>query len=77
MEELAAFQPGFLGIDSARSDDGTGITISYWDSLDAIRNWRENAEHRLAQENGKAKWYARYRLRICRVEADYGFEKAT
>jgi heme-degrading monooxygenase HmoA len=76
MEELAAQQPGFLGIESARGDDGLGITVSYWDSLDAIRAWRENAEHRLAQSLGREKWYEWFRLRIARVEREYEFKRS-
>jgi heme-degrading monooxygenase HmoA len=75
MLELAANQPGFLGVESVRGADGVGITVSYWDSLDAIRAWRDQAEHRLAQASGRAKWYERFRLRVCRVEHDYDFEK--
>jgi heme-degrading monooxygenase HmoA len=77
MVQLASVQPGFLGVESARGGDGVGITVSYWDNLDSIRRWREHAEHRLAQRDGKAKWYARYQLRICRVEEAYGFEKSS
>ncbi len=47
MEILAKQQDGFLGMDSAKED--VGITVSYWDSLDAIRNWKQNSEHLLAQ----------------------------
>ena len=64
-----------LGIESARGDDGLGITVSYWDSLESIRQWREHAEHRLAQHNGKAKWYAEYRLRVCKVEEEIVFKR--
>jgi heme-degrading monooxygenase HmoA len=74
MVELAREQPGYLGIESARGDDGLGITVSYWSSLEAIRAWREHAEHRLAQENGRTKWYTRYSLRIARVERAWEFE---
>jgi heme-degrading monooxygenase HmoA len=74
MVELARAQPGFLGVESARGPDGLGITVSYWDSLDAIRQWHEHAEHRLAQGQGRAKWYQRFHLRVCRVERDYTFE---
>lgn len=42
MVELAAQQPGFLGVESVRDADGVGITVSYWESLDAIRNWKRN-----------------------------------
>ena len=73
MEELAKLQPGYLGMESAR--DGLGITVSYWDSLEAILNWKNNVEHTVAREKGRALWYKKYQLRICKVEHEYGFEK--
>jgi heme-degrading monooxygenase HmoA len=76
MEQLARDQPGFLGVESARGADGVGITVSYWDSLESIRRWREHAEHKLAQRDGKAKWYASYHLRVCRVEEEIRFERS-
>ena len=71
MVELAQQQPGYLGHESAR--DGIGITVSYWQSLEDIRNWKMNTEHLLAQQYGKEKWYSAYKVRICKVERDYGF----
>ena len=70
MVELAAEQEGFLGIDSARED--IGITVSYWQSLDAIRNWKQNAEHLEAQRLGRESWYSDFMLRVAKVERDYG-----
>ena len=70
MMELAAEQPGFLGVESARGE--VGITVSYWQSEEAIRNWKRNAEHLVAQELGRSRWYAEYKVRISRVERDYG-----
>lgn len=72
MLQLAAQQPGYLGVESAREE--TGITVSYWENLEAIRHWKANAEHRIAQETGRSRWYAAYKTRICLVERDYGFE---
>ena len=72
MVELASAQPGFLGVESVRGADGLGITVSYWASEAAIRAWREQAEHRIAQESGRARWYERYEIRIARVERAYG-----
>lgn len=72
MVELAAGQPGFLGVESAREGSGLGITVSYWSDLAAIKAWKENAEHRIAQGKGREVWYASYRTRICKVERDYG-----
>jgi heme-degrading monooxygenase HmoA len=73
MMELAKTQPGFLGVESAR--EGLGITVSYWESLEAIKNWKQNSDHLLAQRYGREKWYSHYKTRICKVERDYGFEK--
>lgn len=71
MAELAKQQEGFLGIESARED--IGITISYWSNLDAIRKWKMNTEHLIAQQKGKSDFYKSYKTRICLVERDYGF----
>jgi heme-degrading monooxygenase HmoA len=70
MLELARCQPGFLGVESAR--DGLGITVSYWADLDSIRQWRAQVEHRQAQRLGRERWYSAFRVRIARVEREYG-----
>src|SRR6266508_1306602 len=67
MVELAAQQPGFLGVESVRDTGGLGITVSYWESEEAIRRWKANAEHRQARQQGRQQWYAGYQLRIARV----------
>lgn len=71
MVELASGQKGFLGVESARDSDGFGITVSYWESLEAISEWKAHAEHQVAQETGKVLWYEHYALRIARVERAY------
>lgn len=73
MVELARQQDGFLGVESARNE--TGITVSYWRDLESIRRWRNHSEHIPAQIKGKAEWYKSFKVRIARVERDYGFEK--
>ncbi|MBU9713222.1 antibiotic biosynthesis monooxygenase family protein [Evansella tamaricis] len=73
MVELASKQKGFLGIESAR-DEESGITVSYWDTLDSIRKWKENATHKVAQEKGKSLWYRNFALRVCKVERQSFFE---
>jgi heme-degrading monooxygenase HmoA len=75
MDDLARQQPGYLGIESARDALGFGITVSYWTSLDAIRAWRENVEHRAAQTLGRERWYRAYSLRVCEVRRAYGLER--
>ncbi|KEO77388.1 antibiotic biosynthesis monooxygenase [Paenibacillus polymyxa] len=73
MVELAAEQPGFLGVESVRDHNGVGITVSYWESLDAIKNWKHNELHKVAQEKGKSDWYKTFGLRVSKVERDYFF----
>jgi len=68
MVELASGQPGFLGIESVRDAQGTGITVSYWTSTEAIAAWKAQAEHQLAQQRGRREWYQQYEIRIARVE---------
>lgn len=72
MVQLAATQPGFLGVETVRGADGFGITVSYWESEEAIAAWKEHLEHKPAQEAGKRVWYADYQLRIAKVERAYG-----
>jgi heme-degrading monooxygenase HmoA len=70
MLELAATQAGFLGFETARQE--IGISVSYWSTLEAMKAWKENLAHRLAQDRAKD-WYETFRVRVCRVEREYGF----
>lgn len=71
MLELASWQDGFLGVESAREE--IGITVSYWRDLESIRKWKENSVHLIAQEKGRSLWYKAYKTRIALVERDYSF----
>jgi heme-degrading monooxygenase HmoA len=62
MDELAAQQPGYLGIESVRAGLG----------LHAIQSWKANLEHQAAQKSGRELWYSAFRIRIAKVERDYG-----
>ncbi|WP_452598315.1 antibiotic biosynthesis monooxygenase family protein [Pontimicrobium sp. MEBiC01747] len=73
MEILAKQQEGFISIDSARSE--VGITVSYWKSLEAIKQWKQQTDHVLAQQKGREDWYNWYNVRICKVEYEYEFTK--
>ena len=66
--ELAKQQPGFLGYEGVRN--GMGISVSYWDSLDAIRAWKEHPEH-VRQQKQEKRWFQEARIRVCKVERDY------
>lgn len=70
MVDLAKVQPGFLGIESARQE--LGITVSYWQSEEAITAWKENVDHRAAMQRAHD-WYRHFRVRVARVEREYGY----
>lgn len=75
MVALASQQPGFLGYESARGEDGLGITVSYWESEEAIANWRRHADHLVAQRKGKEQWYSEFVTRVAKVERARRFAK--
>ena len=63
MVELAAKQPGFLGVETVRGADGFGITVSYWSSEEAIVAWKAHAD-----QQASTKKYRPARL-VCRLSA--------
>lgn len=73
MVALAEAMPGFLGYESAQGEGGGEITVSYWDSESAIRDWKRQADHLAAQKRGREAFYTAYRIRVARVERAYGF----
>ena len=75
MEALAKQQNGYLDLESARNE--VGITVSYWESLEAIKNWKQQTDHLVAQKKGRSNWYSWYKVRICKVEREYEFNSKT
>lgn len=75
MDEFAASQPGYLGIDSVRSDGGEGITASRWSSIAAMVAWRRVAAHAEAQQTGRDRWYDWYRSDVARVDRTSVFRR--
>ena len=74
MGEIAKTLPGYIGIESTRDAYGFAITVSYWESEEAIKGWREHAKHSIAQKIGKERWYEDYILRVGKVEQQYSFK---
>jgi len=73
MVKLARQQPGFLGMESAREE--VGITVSYWRTLDAIKAWKQQSDHAIAQQKGRESWYQDFSVRISKVEHEYRLNK--
>jgi heme-degrading monooxygenase HmoA len=75
MDRLAAAQPGYRGIDSARGKDGIGVTVSYWADDESAVAWRRHAEHAAIREMGRALWYERYTVSVATVTRGYHWAK--
>ncbi|KQN24499.1 MULTISPECIES: antibiotic biosynthesis monooxygenase [unclassified Sphingomonas] len=75
MDALAAVQPGYRGVDSAREADGMGITVSYWADDAAAIAWRDHPEHAAIRDRGRARWYDRYAVSVTRVERAYAWTR--
>jgi len=70
MRELAFANYGcleFIAVTEGKQE----IAISYWNSEEDIRRWRSDAEHTLAQELGRARWYESYRVEVVAVRRSY------
>ncbi len=72
MLDMAKHMPGYLGVESSRDADGFGMTISYWESEQAILAWKAQAEHAEIRERGRWLWYEHFEVRVARVERAYG-----
>lgn len=75
MVQLAQQQPGYLGVESTRDAEGFGITVSYWETEEAILGWRRHLEHAAIRERGRSDWYEQYELRVAKVERAYGWNR--
>lgn len=73
MLELVQAQPGFLGVESTRGEDGLGITVSYWSTEEAIVAWKEHPEHQAIRQRGRSTWYRHCTTRVTRVERHYSY----
>jgi heme-degrading monooxygenase HmoA len=75
METLARTMPGFIDVKSYRAEDGERLTIVWWESEETLKQWREHARHRVAQNTGRANWYAYYKMDVAEVVRQKNFER--
>lgn len=73
MDALAAQQPGYVGVDSARDPESrVGITVSYWRDEASALAWKRVGEHLVAQRLGRERWYEWYEVHVATVTRRYG-----
>ncbi len=75
MESLVRQNPGFIDVKSYKSEDGERLTAVWWKDKESLREWRELARHREAQNTGREKWYQYYEMEVATVERTSSFER--
>lgn len=55
----------------ALTEGNQEVAISYWDTEEQVRNWKQDALHLQAQQLGRKKWYESYRVQIAEVQREY------
>ncbi len=63
---------GYIGAETLRNAEGFGVAVLYWRDEVSIQQWARYAKHIRAKQGGKEKWYEGYRVRIAKVEREYG-----
>ena len=68
-------QPGFIHVERFQSlvNEGKILSLSCWESDDAIAKWRHHGDPMVVQEEGKRSVFKSYRLRVAEVVRDYEF----
>jgi heme-degrading monooxygenase HmoA len=67
--------PGFISFREYKNHDGEMLGITEWASAEALAEWRENPEHRKAQERGRQAFYAEFEITVCTPLHEYSFRQ--
>jgi heme-degrading monooxygenase HmoA len=76
MERLVRDNPGFIDVKSYTSADGERLTVVWWKDEESLKEWRNQAEHRVAQSTGRKKWYEYYRMEVAKILRTSVFDRA-
>lgn len=77
IHDIAVRMPGFLSIKTFTAEDSERVSIVEFESEETMKAWREQADHRQAQELGRKQFYSEYHIQVCRIVRDYSFPKKT
>ena len=72
LKQILVSQPGFISVERFQSliDEEKLLSLSFWESEQAIAGWREQLDHIDAQKEGKEKLFEAYRTLVVKVERD-------
>lgn len=69
---LAGFE-GFIRAErfSSLQEEGKLLSMSVWESGEAVARWRNVAEHRMSQREGREKLFESYTITVCSTVREY------
>lgn len=73
MFEIASHMPGFVSYKDFAAEDGEFVSVVEFESLATLEAWREQAEHRVAQQRGREAFFAEYHIQVCETVRDYAW----
>jgi heme-degrading monooxygenase HmoA len=75
MRELAMAQFGCLDFVAVTEGDQE-VALSYWPDEAHIRAWKQHADHLLAQQLGRERWYSGYKVEVAEITRRYAHTPA-
>ncbi len=75
MYEIASNMPGFVSYKDYMAGDGEIVTLVEFATLQALEAWRDHPEHQVAQQRGRAEFFAEYHIQVCHTVRDYSFKQ--
>ncbi len=73
MRELALTQFGCLEF-QAVSEGADEVALSYWPDEASVVAWKNHADHMLAQQMGRQRWYQSYVVQVSHIGREYRFD---
>ncbi len=69
--------PGFVEFKQFVADDGERVTLVTFDSAEHEAAWRDDPEHRAAQQEGREHFYTEYDVAVCELQQRHRWTQAT
>ncbi|OHX64895.1 antibiotic biosynthesis monooxygenase family protein [Flammeovirga pacifica] len=74
LKPLLSTIDGFISIERFESlqTPGKVLSLSYWENEEAIKQWRNQTQHREGQGKGMDHIFSNFNIKVCQVIRDYG-----
>ncbi len=77
LKPMLADVEGFISVERFESLQTKGkiLSLSFWESEEAVEKWRNETIHREGQANGLGHIFSNYRIRVGSIIRDYGMSE--